>query len=133
VTGAPQHAAVFCAKWKYVTWLVQIFRRRFRVGDSQYCCCAIIGAYSCGHAPRRVHRDSEIGVMFFPVLRHHTLQAELVGALIRNGDTNQAPAMRRHKIHRFRRHFFRRHDQIAFVLAIRVVGHDHHAPFRNVA
>ncbi len=71
--------------------------------------------------------------MFFSVLRHHALQAELVGALIGNGDANQAPAVRRHEIDRFRRHFFRRHDQIAFVLAIRIVGHDHHAPFGDVA
>jgi hypothetical protein len=71
--------------------------------------------------------------MLFSVLRHHALQAELVGALIRDGDTNQAPAMRRHEIDRFRRHFLGRHDQIAFVLAIGIIGHDHHAPFGDVA
>jgi hypothetical protein len=71
--------------------------------------------------------------MFFSVLDHHALQPELVGPLVQDGDTNQAPAVRRHKIDRFRRHFFCRHDQIAFVLAIRIVGHDHHAPFSDVA
>ncbi len=71
--------------------------------------------------------------MFFAVLRHHPLQAELVGALIRDRDANQTPAVCGHEIDRFRRHFFRRHDQVAFVLAIRIIGHDHHAPFGDIA
>ena len=68
-----------------------------------------------------------------PVYNGASSIAELVGALIRNWDANQTPAVRRHKIDRLGRDFFRGHDQIAFVLAIRIVGHDHHAPFRDVA
>ncbi len=71
--------------------------------------------------------------MFFPVLRHHALQAELISPLIRNGDANQAAAVCGHEIHRFRSYFFRRHHQIAFVLAIGIIGDDDHAPFGDVA
>ena len=71
--------------------------------------------------------------MLFPVLRHHALQAELVGALIGYWDANQAAAVCRHEINRFRRHFLGTHDEIAFVLAIGIVGDNDHAPFRNVA
>jgi hypothetical protein len=41
--------------------------------------------------------------------------------------------MCRHEIDGFRCDLFRRHNQVAFVLAIGVVGHDYHAPLRNVA
>ncbi len=71
--------------------------------------------------------------MFLAVLRHHALQPELICALIGNRDANQAAAVRRHEIDCLRRHFFRRHDQVAFVFAIGIVGHDHHVPFGDVA
>jgi len=41
--------------------------------------------------------------------------------------------MRGHEVDRFRRHFFCRHHQIAFVLAVGVVGHDHNAAFGDIA
>ena len=72
-------------------------------------------------------------LMRFAVLRHHPLQTELLGALVRDRHANQTPAVRGHEIDRLRRDFFRRHDQIAFVLAIGIVGHDHHAPFGDIA
>ena len=71
--------------------------------------------------------------MRFAVLRHHALQAELLGAFVRDRHADQPARVRSHEIDRFRCHFLCRHYEIAFVLTIRVVGHDHHAPFRDVA
>ena len=133
VTCASQHAAILGPQRKHMTRLIEIVRRRFRVRDRQDGRRAIVRADPGRHSARRIDRNSEIGPMRFAVLRHHSLQAELLGALVRDRHANQAASVRRHEIDRFRRHFFRCHDQIAFVLAIGIVGHDHHAPFGDVA
>ena len=75
---------------------------------------------------RGIDRDGEIGAVHFPILRHHALQSELVGALARDRHADQSAAVHGHEIDRLRRRLFRRHDQVAFVFAVGVVGHDHH-------
>ena len=40
--------------------------------------------------------------------------------------------MRRHEIDRRRRHLFRCHHQVALILPIRIVGHDHELSFGEV-
>ena len=94
---------------------------------------AIVRADAGGDAARRVHRNGKIGSLRFSISRHHALQTELLGALVRDRHTNQTAPVRRHEIDRFRRHFLRRHHQVALVLAIGVVGHDHNAPLGDVA
>ena len=71
--------------------------------------------------------------MLFAILYHHSLQPELLGALIRNWNTNQTAPVRGHEINGLRRHLFRRHHQIAFILAIGIIGYDDHAPLCDVA
>ena len=84
--------------------------------------------------PRAASTETVKSVLILlAVLRHHSLQAELLSALVRDRHANQAAPVLRHEIDRFGRHLLRRHDQIAFVLAVGVVGHDDHAPFGDVA
>ena len=45
---------------------------------------------------------------------------------------NQSAPVLRHEIDRIGRHLLRRHDQIAFIFAVGVVGDDDHPPLTNV-
>ena len=85
---------------------------------------AIVRADAGGHAVRGIDRDGEIGPIHLAVLRHHALQAELLGALVRDRRADQAAAVLGHEIDRLGRDLFRRHDQVALVFAIGIVGHD---------
>ena len=62
--------------------LVEILRRRFRIGDCEDRRRAIVSADASGHAACRVHGNGKIGAVCFAVLRHHSLQAELLRSLI---------------------------------------------------
>ena len=104
-----------------------------RIRDCQDCCRAIVGADSGCHSARRVYRNGEVGPLRLAILRHHSLQTELLRPLVRNRHANQTATMRRHEIHRLRRHLLRRHHQIALVLAVRIIGHDHDASLGDVA
>jgi hypothetical protein len=71
--------------------------------------------------------------MRLAILRDHALQAELLGPLIRDRHANQTASVRRHEIDRLWRDFLGRDDQIAFVLAIGIVRHDHDLSLGDVA
>ena len=133
VTGATQHAALLGAQREDVPGLDEIFRLRVRIGDRRDRLRAIVRADAGRDAIRRVDRDGEIGPIHLAVLRHHALQAELLRAFVRNRHADQAAAMHGHEVDRFRRGFLRRHHEIALVLAIFVVGHDHDLACRDVA
>ena len=71
--------------------------------------------------------------MLFAVLRDHSLQAELVGALVGDGHADQTPPVSGHEVDRLGSDLFGRHYQIAFVLAVGVVCHNDHAALGDVA
>ena len=93
---------------------------------------AIVRADPGRHALGRVDRDGEIGPIHFAVLRHHALQPELIRAFARDRHANQPAPVHRHEIDRLRRRLLRGHDQIAFIFAIGIVGHDHDFSARDV-
>ncbi len=132
VARAPQHAAVLGAQRKDVARLHEILRLRLGIRDRLNRGRAIVRADPGGHAARGIHRDGEIGPIHLPVLRHHPLQTELLRALVRDRHADQAAAVHGHEIDRLRRGFLRRHDEVALVLAIRIVGHDHEPALRDV-
>src|SRR4051812_21272498 len=86
-----------------------------------------------GHSSSSIYRDSEVGSVHFTILRDHSLQTELLGSLIRDRDADQATTMSSHEIDRGGSCFFRRHDEVPFVLAIRVVSDNDHPAIRDVA
>ena len=57
----------------------------------------------------------------------------MFGALVRNRHANQTAAVHGHEVDRLRRRLFRGHDEIAFVFAIGVVGHDDNAAGSDIA
>ena len=116
-----------------MTGLREIFGRGFWICDRQDRRRPIVRADSGSYSARCVHRNSKVRAMHFAILRYHPLQTELLRALVRNGRANQAAPMRGHEVDRFRRHFLGRHHQVAFILAVGVVGHDHNATLCDIA
>src|SRR5439155_4100179 len=97
VTSSAQYSAILSAQRKYVTGLREVFGRGFWIGDRQDRGRPIVRADSGSYSARCVHRNSKVSAMHFAILRHHSLQAELLRALVRNGRANQAAPMRSHE------------------------------------
>ena len=130
--GAAQHPTIFRPQSEDVSRLNQILGRRFGIGYRANSCGAIMRTNSCRHIVGGIDRDGEVGPVHFPVLHHHSLQAELFRPLVRNRHANQTAAVLGHKIHRVGRYLFRRHDEISLVFAVGVVGYDHYPPLCDV-
>ena len=114
-------------------WLHQILRRRFRIRDDLNRRRSIVRANSSRHSARRIDRYGEIRPVHFTVLRHHSLETELLRPLIRDRHADQSAPMHRHEVHILRRGLLRRHHEIAFVFAVGVVGHDDELSLGDVA
>ena len=93
---------------------------------------AIVRADPGRYSLRRIDRDREIRPVHFPILHHHALQPELLGALARDRDANEPAPVHRHEVDRRRRRLLRGHDEIALVFPVRVIGHNDHFSCRNV-
>ena len=79
-----------------------------------------------------IHRDGEIGFKKFTVLGDHSLEAESGSALLRDGRADEAAAELCHEIDGCGRDLGGGHEEIAFVLAVSVVGDNHHASSTDV-
>ena len=66
------------------------------------------------------------------VVLGHRPQTELVAALLREAEADQAACMRGHEVDRFRRRELRCDDEVALILAVRVVDDDHEPALANV-
>ena len=132
VPSAPQHAARFCAQRENVAGLHEIVWRRFGVGENTDRLRAIVGTDASRDLLRRIDGDREIRAVTLAIFQHHPLKAELLRAFIRDRRADESTPVHGHKVHRFRRHLLRRHHEIAFVLAICVIGHDHEFPGANI-
>ena len=71
--------------------------------------------------------------MHFAILRDHSLKSELFRALRRDRHADQSAPVHGHEVYRLRRRLLRRHDEVAFILAIGVVGHDHNPAGGDIA
>ena len=113
--------------------LHEVCRCRFRISNRLNRRRAIVRADARGHALRRIHRDREIGPMHFAILRDHLLKPELFRALRRDRHADQTAPVHGHEVDRLRRSLLRRHDEIAFILSIGIVGHDHNPARGDIA
>ena len=71
--------------------------------------------------------------MALAVVEHHALDAELLEALRRGGNADEAAAELGHEVDRLGRGLLGGHDQVALVFAIGVVDDDDHFAARDVA
>ena len=93
---------------------------------------AVVGGGAGRDPPPRVHGDRERGSHGGGVVGHHHRDLELVQALAEHGNADQAAAVLRHEVHRFRRDPVGRHHEVAFVLAILVVHDEEEAPLSDL-
>ena len=73
-----------------------------------------------------VHRDGEGSAVRVGVVLDHRLEAEALRLRARDGHADEAARFRYHEIDILRTAEVRRHDEVAFVLAVLVVGDDYH-------
>src|SRR5262245_16592360 len=122
---ALQNAAGPRAQRKYMAGLHQIFRHRGRVRHDADRFRAIAGADAAADAARGINADLEIRFKTFAVLTDHSFDAELLEAFGSHRHADQSAPVFGHEIDGRGRDKFGRHDQVAFVLPVRVVHHDH--------
>ena len=87
---------------------------------------AVEGRGAGGDAAPRVDRVGERGAELGGVARHHRRQPEAVDLLRRRGRAQDAAAVGDDEVHVRRRRLLGREDEVALVLAVRVVDHDDH-------
>ena len=82
--------------------------------------------------PRRASIDSREGrAVVRCVHRGHERQGQIVAALFRQRQANEAAAVLGHEVDRLGRDFFRRHGEVALVLAVFVVHQDDLPPLAD--
>jgi hypothetical protein len=132
LTGALQHASLLRLQREHVAGLDEVRRLRVRVDGDLDRVRAIVGGDPRRHAVRRLDRDGERRVERGLVLRGHQVELQLVAALRRERQADQAAAMHRHEVDRLGRRELRGEGEVALVLAVLVVADDHHAPAPHV-
>ena len=125
VTRALQHAARPGPQRKNMPGLHQLFGPRLRVGEDADRLRAVLGADARRDPLRGVDADGEIRAVRLAVLAHHRPESEALELGLDAGHANDAAAVADHHAHRLGRDLGGRHDQIALVLAVLVVRHDH--------
>ena len=111
----------------------KVLRCRRRVRQRAHRGGAIRGGDARGHAHLQVHGDGEGRALGVLVHRHHGPQLERVQSRARERDAHDAGRVPHHKRHRLRGRALRREDQIALVLTVRVVRHQHRATQRDLS
>ena len=85
-----------------------------------------IGCADPGGGPfHGVDRHRERGALHLGVVRDHQGQAQVVEPLAEHGHADHAAGVADHERHGLGRDQLRRHDEVALVLTVGVVDHDH--------
>ena len=124
MAGAHQHAALARHQRKHMAGTHEIAGAEIVVGEAAHGVGALFGRNAGGQAVLDVHRDGEGGAERRVVVGHHRreMQAPRLGDAERRAD--DAAAIADDEGHFLRRAQARGHHQIAFVLAVVVIGHD---------
>ena len=93
---------------------------------------AVGGANAGRDAARGIDAHLEIRFERFAVLHDHSFDAQLLQPVRGGRHTDQSSTELGHEINRLRCRGFGGHDQIALVLAVGIVHHDHHLALPQV-
>ena len=132
LADALQHAARAALERKDVARLDEVAGRALGVDGDLDRARPIVRGDAGGDALAGLDRDGERGLERRFVLRRHEVEAELVAALRRERQADQAAPVRGHEVHGLGRRELRRHRQVALVLAILVVADDDHLALADV-
>ena len=124
VPGAFEHAARTSSQGKNMAGLHQLFRPGLRIGQDADRLGPVAGADTGGDAFGGVHAYGEIGALGFAVLGNHRPEAQPPQLRFDGGNADDAAAVADHHIDFVRRDGGGRHDEIALVFPVLVVGHD---------
>ena len=128
VAGAGEHPAGLRHQRKDMARLDEVRGLRAGADRGEDRGGAVRGGDARGDPAGGVDGDGELGALRLPVVADHQLQANGVAALASHRKADQAAAIAGHEVDRLRRRVRRRHDEIAFVLAVLVVDEHHHVP-----
>src|SRR5450756_46272 len=126
VAHALENSSIARAKRGDVSRTAQIGGNRLGIDSDTDCFGAILRAHSRGNAKAlvRIDADGESGAVLVGVGFALLSEIELVGTFPRKRETNPPACLTDHEVDHFRRDQLRRTDEIAFVLAILIVGDD---------
>src|SRR2546428_426121 len=125
-TGPPQDAARHRAQRQDVTGAREIFGAAVRVHHRANGDGAVVGRRARRHTTPGVHRDGERSAEWRRVVGHHHGDLQLVEPLTGHGHADQPPPVLGHEVDGLGRRFVGRHEQVALVLTVLVVGDQEH-------
>ena len=125
VPGAHQHAAVLGDQRKDVAGTHEVGGARIVVGEVAHRRDAVVGRDAGGGAVLVVDRDGEGGAVRRVVLGDHRGKAQPMRGRGRKRRAHDAAGVADDEGHLLRRGVHRGHHEVAFVLAVVVVGDDH--------
>ena len=111
--------------------LHELVRGRRGVGQNFDRHVAIIRAHAGRNARAGINADRKIGALHFAVARDHRPELEAVELVAEHGHANDSAAVTDHHIDGLRRRLGCRHDQVALVFPVGIVGYDDQLPRRN--
>ena len=127
LAGAHQHAALARAQREDVAGTGEIGGGGFGIDGGADGVGAVGGGDAGGDAFAGFDGLSEGGAEARGVLLRHGEEAQVVGALFGEGQADEAAAVAGHEVDGFGRDVLGGQGQVAFVLAVLVIDHDHHA------
>ena len=131
VAGALEHAALAVAQREDVPGAGEVVGRARRVDERAHGRGAVGGRDAGRRAVPGVDGHGERGALDLGVVRHHQRQLELVEPLAFERQADHAAGVADHERDRLGRHLLRRHDEVALVLTVGVVDHDHQLTARD--
>ena len=132
VPGADQHAALARDQREHVARRDDVVVVLGGVDGGGDGAGAVVRGDAGGHALARLDRHREGGALPRLALARHVLEAQLVGALAREREADEAAAVLGHEVDGVGRRHLRRDDEVALVLAVLGVDQDDHAPVAQI-
>ena len=126
MAGAHQHAAVARHQRKDVAGADDVVGALVGIDGHRHRARPVGGRDAGGHAFARLDRGGEGGLVAGLVVPGHQRQVEPLDPVLVHGEAHQAAAEADHEVDRLGRHLLGCDNQIAFILPVLVVRHDHH-------
>ena len=127
VAGALSHAAVNGAQREDVAGAGDVRRGGGGIGKNLHGACAVRRRDAGAHAGGRIAGDGVGGALGILVVGDHGRQLHLVGALVAHGGAHHAGGVANHEAHQLGGCVLGGKDNVALVLTVLVVHHDHGA------
>ncbi len=130
--SAAEHPPVLGLEREDMAGLDEIAGERVGVGKNAYRRGAVFHADASGSSRSGIDRYGEVGFEKLAVPRDHSLKPKAVGAFGCDRHTDKSASELHHEIDGGWSHFGSGHDQVPFIFAVGIVGHDDHSAALDV-